>query len=34
MSSSSELGVLPSPLWFSEWNFPEMEVDCRLFITY
>ena len=26
------LGVLPSPLWFSGWWFPEMEVDCWRFI--
>src|SRR2546423_14707379 len=25
------LGVFPSPLWFSGWCFPEMEVDCWRF---
>jgi hypothetical protein len=28
-----KLGGLPSPLWFSGWGFPEMEVDCWRFIT-
>src|SRR5262249_45007463 len=27
------LGAFPSPLWFSGWSFPEMEVDSRAFIT-
>jgi hypothetical protein len=25
--------LFPSPLAFSEWSFPEVEVDCRSFIS-
>ena len=32
--SCGTLGVFPSPLWFSRWGFPEMEVDCWRFITH
>ena len=27
------LGVFPSPLWFSGWCFPKMEVDCWRFMV-
>ena len=34
LSANTKFGVLPSPLWFSGWCFPEMEVDCWRFITH
>ena len=34
MYTDATISVCPLPLAFSGWCFPEMEVDCRWFITH